>query len=63
VREARAAQLGRNALGEYLDYKAVSRELPQANRLMAAHGWHSIDASYLAVEEIGHEIMRLRGLP
>jgi regulator of PEP synthase PpsR (kinase-PPPase family) len=30
---------------------------------MAAHGWRTIDASYMAVEEIAREVMRLRGLP
>jgi regulator of PEP synthase PpsR (kinase-PPPase family) len=30
---------------------------------MADHGWTTIDASYMAVEEVAREVMRRRGLP
>jgi hypothetical protein len=62
VRESRAAHLGRAALDSYLDRRAIAHEVLEANRLMEAHGWRSIDVSYLAVEEIAREVMRLRKL-
>jgi len=34
----------------------------EANRLMERHGWRSFDASYMAIEEVAREVMRLRGL-
>jgi regulator of PEP synthase PpsR (kinase-PPPase family) len=62
VREARAQNLGRGGLGDYLDRREVAREVLHANRLMEKHAWRAIDASYLAIEEIAREVMRLRNL-
>lgn len=62
VREARARDLGRVRLDAYLDRREVARELLWANGLMEAQGWRAIDASYIAIEEIAREVIRLRGL-
>jgi regulator of PEP synthase PpsR (kinase-PPPase family) len=63
MREARARHLGMGAGTSYTDLEAVKHETRGAHRIMTQHGWRTIDASYLAVEEIAREVMRLRGLP
>jgi len=63
VREARVRHLGVDAGGDYTDLESVKREVRSVHRLMLGQGWRTIDASYLAVEEIAREVMRLRGLP
>jgi len=62
VREARAAHLSRAHTGYYVDKREIMREVRHANHLMDTYGWHTINASYMAVEEIAKEIVRLRGL-
>ncbi len=62
VREARARNLGRAHLAAYLDRREIAREVLWANQLMDRQGWRTFDASYLAVEEIAREVMRLRGI-
>jgi regulator of PEP synthase PpsR (kinase-PPPase family) len=62
VREARAKDLPNTPLLPYLDREAIVRELRHANRLMDERRWRSFDASYMAIEEIAKEVMRLRGL-
>lgn len=62
VREARATHLGHTHTGYYVDKREIMREVRHANGLMDTYGWRTIDASYMAVEEIAREIVRLRGL-
>ena len=62
VRGARADHLGSVGLGPYLDRRAIAHEVLYANKLMEQHLWPSIDASYLAVEEIARDVIRLRNL-
>lgn len=62
VREARARNLGRAHLDAYLDRREIAREVLWANDYMERQGWRTIEASYLAIEEIAREVMRLRGL-
>jgi len=62
VREARAVHLGHAHTGYYVDKQEIVKEVRYANHLMDTHGWRTIDASYLAVEEIAQEIVRLCGL-
>jgi hypothetical protein len=62
VRGARAANFGGSGIDHYLDRRAIAREVLYANRLMEEHGWRSIDASYLAIEEIARDVIRLRNL-
>jgi len=59
VREARAGHLRLARDDAYLDKRAIAREVLDANRTMERHGWETIDASYLAVEEIAREVLRL----
>jgi regulator of PEP synthase PpsR (kinase-PPPase family) len=60
VRESRVSSLHLGTMPSYLDKRAVAREILHANRLMDQHGWRRIDVSYMAIEEIGKEVMRLR---
>lgn len=62
IRQARAQNLGFGQDNSYTDVDAVRREVRAAHRLMESHGWQTVDASYLAVEELAREVMRLRGL-
>ena len=62
MRDARARNLRLGGSDDYTDKRSVGREVVEANRIMERHGWESIDASYLAIEEIAHEVMRMRGL-
>lgn len=62
VREARAQNLGRVDLDAYLDRRTLAREVLWANQLMEQRGWRTIEASYLAIEEIARDVMRLCGL-
>ena len=59
VREARAQSLHLGHQDPYVQRRTFAREVLSANRLMDAHGWRSVDASYLAVEEIAREVMRI----
>ncbi len=63
VREGRAAHLRIDYEHAYLEKRTVGREIISASRLMDQHGWRSVDASYLAVEEIAREVMRLVSAP
>lgn len=62
VREARHANLGSDRMDYYVDKRKIVNEVIHASQLMKAHGWRSIDASYMAIEEIAREVRRLRGL-
>jgi hypothetical protein len=59
VREARAAHVGLGPHDDYLDLRAVARELTEANRVMERQRWRSLDVSYLAIEEIAREVLLL----
>lgn len=61
VREGRAQGMGLGVSDSYLDKRSIGLELAAANRMMEQHGWRAIDASYLAIEEIAHEVIRLLG--
>ena len=62
VRGARAANLGAAHTGYYVGKKEVMNEVIHATQLMKAHGWRSIDVSYMAIEEVAREVRRMRGL-
>ena len=62
VREARARHLGRTGTAGYVDKREVAAEMREAYRVMEHYGWRSFDASYMAVEEIAREVLRLRGI-
>jgi len=61
IREHRVAAMNMGPLDNYLDKREVAREVNTANRLMEEHGWHGIDVSYLAIEEIAKEVLKLLG--
>jgi regulator of PEP synthase PpsR (kinase-PPPase family) len=63
MREARARHMGIATQGAYTELDSVRQEVRDAHRIMSAHGWQTIDASYMAVEEIARDVMRMRGLP
>ncbi len=61
LREARAANLGYDCTRGYSDRREVAREVRHANALMQQHGWRTVNASYLAIEEIAREVQELLG--
>jgi hypothetical protein len=61
LREARAHHLHLARDGAYTDLEAVKQEVRAAHRAMSERGWRTIDGSYMAVEEIARDVMRLRG--
>ncbi len=63
VREARTRHLGSVGTAQYVDKREVAKEVLEAHQLMRRSGWRSFDVSYMAVEEIAREVLRLRGLP
>ena len=63
MREARTRHMGVATQGAYTDLERVRQEVRAAHHIMSSQGWHTIDASYMAVEEIARDVMRLRGLP
>jgi len=63
MREARSRHMGLATQGAYTDLDTVRQEVRDAHRIMSSQGWQTIDASYMAVEEIARDVMRLRGLP
>ncbi len=62
VREARREDLGMRGEESYLDRRAVAGEVIWADRIMEARGWRSVDVSYMAIEEIAKEVLRVRRL-
>jgi hypothetical protein len=62
VREARARALGLGEGSSYVGKREIAAEVNEAHRVMERHGWPSIDASYLAIEELAREVVRLAGL-
>lgn len=59
VRQARTAHLGHDAISYYVDRREVVQEVRYADELMERHGWRNFDASYMAIEEIAREVMRM----
>lgn len=62
LREARAANLGSRHMAGYVDRRQVAAEVLYANDLMARFGWRTLNVSYMAIEEIAREVLRLTGL-
>ena len=61
VREVRVHDKRLRFADHYLDKRTVAQEVLYANRLMDTQGWDAIDVSYMAIEEIANEVMRLVG--
>ena len=62
MREARSINLGSAHTSYYANKQKVANEITYATQLMKTNGWRSIDASYMAIEEIAREVRRMRGL-
>ena len=62
VREARAKHLGPVGTVDYVAKKEIAEEMLSTQHLMQRQGWRSFDVSYMAVEEIAREVVRLRGM-
>jgi len=61
IREHRVSTMNMGPLEDYLDKRAVAQEVNRANRLMEQHGWRGLDVSYMAIEEIAKEVLKLLG--
>jgi regulator of PEP synthase PpsR (kinase-PPPase family) len=61
LRQVRSARWS-GAMQAYAERERVDYELGHAHRLVAEHGWRSIDVSYKAVEEVTAEVLALLGL-
>lgn len=61
VRDARARHLGTVGTADYVDKRLIAEEVRQSHEIMQQHGWRSFDVSYMAVEEIAREVLRLLG--
>lgn len=59
VRQARASHLGDQHLDYYTSKREVANEVLYAAQQIKQHGWRTVEASYLAVEEIARQVMRL----
>ena len=59
VRQARAKNLGNRHIDYYTSKREVANEVIHAANLVRHHGWRSIEASYLAVEEIAREVIKM----
>ena len=59
IREARAQNLNLDDSDPYLDKRSIAREVIEANRIMDEHNWGHIDVSYMAVEEIARDVLRM----
>jgi regulator of PEP synthase PpsR (kinase-PPPase family) len=62
VRDARTAALGTEHTHYYVGKREITNEVIYATNLMKQNHWRSIDASYMAVEEIAREVRRMIGL-
>jgi regulator of PEP synthase PpsR (kinase-PPPase family) len=59
LREARVRDIRDASFGNYADLREINRELTFANAVMAEHRWRRIDVSYLSVEEVAKQIIKM----
>lgn len=59
VRGSRLRRLNEDSLTEYADIDAVTREVTEARRLFARHGWLSIDVSQRSIEQTAALIIQM----
>ncbi|MCR9294985.1 MAG: kinase/pyrophosphorylase [bacterium] len=57
IRQARLARISRREVPEYAGIRELNREIYAAERLMEQHGWHRLDVSYMATEEVAAHIL------
>jgi regulator of PEP synthase PpsR (kinase-PPPase family) len=58
IRRERLEMLKQNYRTDYADIKAVSRELADARRLFAQHGWPVVDVTHKPIEETAATILQ-----
>ncbi len=61
IRRERVRDMGRGPFEKYSDLETVRRELREAGRAIARHGWRSIDISYKSVEEVARDVLNMIG--
>ena len=61
VREVRQEQMGAGKLDYYVDRTDINQELRYAQDILKKNGWRCIDVSYMAVEEVAREVMKMIG--
>ena len=61
IRRERVRDMGRAPVEKYSELDTVRRELRDAGRLIARHGWRSIDVSYKSVEEVARDVLKMIG--
>ncbi len=62
VREARRQAMGNAPLESYIDRREIRRELHFAEALMDKQGWRHIDVSYMSIEEVASNVLRMIGI-
>ena len=61
VRLVRAETIGLPMSDPYLQRRAITAELREANEIMEKHGWRCIDVSYMSVEEVAKQVIAMLG--
>ena len=61
IRKARVQTMG-VVPGGYVEERTMAKEIRWANGLIERHGWHMVDASYQAIEEVAKEVIKVCGL-
>ncbi|MCH5373390.1 MAG: kinase/pyrophosphorylase [Planctomycetes bacterium] len=61
IRRERVRDMGRGPFEHYSDLDTIRHELRDAARLVARHGWRSIDISYKSVEEVARDVLKMIG--
>jgi hypothetical protein len=59
IRRERLDMLKQTYPTDYTDIKAVSRELTEARRLFASHGWPVVDVTHKPIEETAATILQI----
>ena len=61
MREYRVSAMNMGAIDDYVDKRELAREVIAAHRMMDKHGWRSFDVSYMAIEEIAKQVLKICG--
>ncbi len=59
IRQARVHTMGMASIDQYAEEHAVTEEVRAAHSLMTRHAWRRIDVSYMAIEEVARQVIRL----
>lgn len=61
MREHRVSAMNMGAIHDYVDKREIAREVIAAHRMMDKQGWRSFDVSYMAIEEIAKQVLKICG--